>query len=333
MTEETIILIIIGSVAAMLFIGGGIISATMVIRPKVLLRRRMAQIGVIDGPGQSERVESRRQKRIQEKVKQLASKGEKKGFVEAIGEEILQAGFHISIQVYLFCGLCAGVLMAFFYLMAMNPETLTSTIIGGGAAFLIGLLLLPRLFLRIVAARRQKHFTKHFADAIDLIVRGIKSGLPVNECFTVVAREFDPPLGEEFRLLVEGQNLGMTLDELLARGLQRLPTPEYRFFAIVTQIQKQTGGNLADTLSNLSTVLRDRKKLRDKVQALSSEAKSSAIIIGSLPFFVSGFLSVINPEYLMLLFTTSAGNWILYIDAFWLFCGIMVMRQMINFKV
>ena len=137
-------------------------------------------------------------------------------------------------------------------------------------------------------------------------------------------------MGEEFRLIVEGR---LTLEDLMDRGLKRVPTSEYKFFAIVTQIQKQTGGNLGDTLSNLSSVLRERKKMKAKVQSMSSEAKSSAAIIGSLPFLVAGFLSVVNPEYLMLLFTDSMGHWMLGIGAFWLACGIAVMHNMINFKI
>ncbi len=195
------------------------------------------------------------------------------------------------------------------------------------------MLLVPRFIIKSMAKRRQKQFTANFADAIDLIVRGIKSGLPVNECFNVVAREFNPPLGEEFRLMVEGQNLGMTLDDLMDKGIERLPTAEYKFFAIVLQIQRQTGGNLADTLGNLSSVLRQRKQLRDKVQAMASEAKASAMIIGSLPWFVTGVLSVVNPEYLLLLWTEPAGNVMLGVGACWLTLGITVMRKMINFKI
>ncbi len=327
MDEQTIVFIVIGSAVALVSLGGLYIGAAMLIRPKMLLRKRMSQIGVIGDGATSERADSRRQKRIQEKVKQLDEKGEKKGYMDGIREDILQAGLEISVQAYLFMSLIVGLISAFFYLMGgFNP-------IGALPVALIGALGLPKFTLKSMASRRQKLFTKHFAEAVDLIVRGIRSGLPVNECLNIVAREFDPPLGEEFRLLVEGQNLGLTLEDLLGRGLKRLPTSEYRFFSIVTQIQKKTGGNLADTLSNLSGVLRDRKKLRDKVQALSSEAKSSAAIIGSLPFFVSGFLSIINPDYLMLLFITDIGNYMLAGGAFWMFTGIMVMRKMINFKV
>ena len=327
MSEETIIYVVIGSVAAMLILGGMIITATMIIRPRVLLRQRMNQIGVIGTGATSERADGRRQRRIQEKVKQLEQKGAKKSPLDVIRGEIIQAGLDVSITVYFIFSMGLGVLGAFGYMLTgLQP-------LGAIAVFLIGGLLVPKLVLKSMAKSRQAKFTSHFADAMDLIVRGIRSGLPINECFNVVAREYDPPLGEEFRLLVEGQNLGMTLDDLMAKGIERLPTAEYKFFSIVIQIQRQTGGNLADTLSNLSTVLRERKKMRDKAQAMASEAKASAMIIGSLPFCVAGLLSVVNPEYLMLLFTETTGNILLGIGAFWMTMGSLVMKKMINFSM
>lgn len=325
--QQTIIFVVIGAVVAMLTLGGAIIGAVYIIRPKVLLRRRLADIGVIGDGGASEKAESRRQRRIQEKVKQLEQKGNKSTGLEAIRELLLQAGLEIGLGTYFVASAVVGVIATFGYLLAGLPP------LGAIAVLPIGAFLVPRLAIGAMASRRQKKFTAEFADAIDLIVRGIRSGLPINECFTVVAREFDPPLGEEFRLLVEGQNLGMTIDDLMAKGIRRLPTAEYKFFAIVTQIQRQTGGNLAETLSNLSNVLRERKKMRDKAQAMASEAKSSAMIIGSLPFAVGGLLSVVNPDYLMLLFTTETGNYLLAFGAFWMTCGSLVMRKMINFKM
>lgn len=326
-SQETIIYIVIGAVAAMLILGGVIIGAVFIIRPKVLLRKRMNQIGIIGDSGASDKAESRRQKRIQEKVKQLEQKSRKQSRLEALRSQIMQAGLDISLSTYFVMSAVVGVLAMFGYLLSGLPP------LGAIPVLLIGALLVPKLLLGSMADRRQQKFTRHFADAVDLIVRGIRSGLPINECFRVVAREFEPPLGEEFRLLVEGQNLGWTIDDLMARGIQRLPTAEYKFFAIVTQIQRQTGGNLAETLSNLSTVLRERKKMRDKAQAMASEAKASAMIIGSLPFAVAGILSVVNPAYLMLLFTEKTGNYLLGLGAFWMTCGSLVMRKMINFKM
>ena len=133
--------------------------------------------------------------------------------------------------------------------------------------------------------------------------------------------------------MVEGQNLGMNMDDLLAKGIERIPTSEYKFFAIVLEIQRQTGGNLAETLAGLSSVLRERKKMRDKAQAMASEATASAAIIGSLPFAVGTLLSVVNPDYLMVLFTEKTGKMLVAFGLFWMFLGSMVMKKMINFKM
>ena len=325
--QQTIIVVIIGAVLAMLMIGGAIIGATFIIRPKVLLRKRMNQIGMIGDGGASDKAEGRRQRRIQEKVKQLKEKGGDKGFADRVADQLLQAGLDITVSAYFVISAVIGVVAVLGYLLSGLPP------IGALAALPIGAFLVPKMVIGSLANGRQKKFTANFADAMDLIVRGIRSGLPINECFTVVAREFDPPLGEEFRLLVEGQNLGLTIDDLMAKGIERLPTAEYKFFAIVIQIQRQTGGNLADTLDNLSTVLRERKRMRDKAQAMAAEAKASSMIIGSLPFAVAGLLSVVNPDYLMLLFTERTGNILLGIGAFWMTLGSLVMKKMINFKM
>ena len=330
MIDQQIILMIIGgSALAMLLLGGGIIGLFLYNRPKVLRRRRIEQIGHLNSGknGASDKAETRRQKRIREKVKQLEDSGDKKSRIDAIRELILQAGLNLNVSTYFIISGVVGVFSAFGALAGGLPLYQAALVSSFGG------LLLPKYVLKKMAKNRQKKFTKHFADAIDLIVRGIRSGLPINECFSVVAREFDPPLGEEFRLLVEGQNLGLTIEDLMAKGILRLPTAEYKFFAIVIQIQRQTGGNLAETLANLSSVLRERKKMRDKAQAMASEAKASAGIIGSLPFVVGTLLSIVNPEYIATLFTTETGNMLIAGGLFWMFCGTMAMRRMINFDM
>jgi len=330
LSPETIIWITVAATVAMIVIGGAFIGVTMIIRPKVLLRQRMNQIGVIgDGAasGSSDKAESRRAKRIQDKIKQLEQNKKKSSGLAAVRLELLQAGLDTTVGTYFTISAVVGVVTALAYLVSGNAPW------GAIPAALVGGLLVPKLVIKMKAGKRQKKFTKDFAEATDLIVRGIRSGLPVNECFNVVAREFEAPLGEEFRLLVEGQNLGMTMDDLLARGIERLPTSEYKFFAIVIQIQRQTGGNLAETLAGLSSVLRDRKKMRDKARAMASEATASAGIIGSLPFAVGTLLSVVNPDYLMVLFTRDTGQYMVAFGLFWMFLGSMVMRKMINFKM
>jgi tight adherence protein B len=165
------------------------------------------------------------------------------------------------------------------------------------------------------------------------VIRGIRSGLPLGECLMVIGREMREPVAGEFRMVTEGIRLGMTMEEALKRLWERVPTPEVRFFAVVIGIQQQTGGNLAETLSKLSEMLRARKRMRDKVQAMSTEAKTSAGIIGSLPILVGLALTFVATDYIALLFTHSLGNWILAGGAGVMSLGVLVMRQMINFEI
>ena len=179
--------------------------------------------------------------------------------------------------------------------------------------------------------KRQKEFTNHFTGAIDILVRGTRSGLPINECLVIIGRESPNPVGEIFQDIVEGQRLGLSVTDLIDRGLERMPTPEFNFFSIVLVIQQQTGGSLADTLEGLSNLLRERKKLSDKIRALSSEAKASAAIIGSLPFFLGLVMTLINPTFLEPLFTETVGNIMLGGGLLWMAAGVFVMSKMIDF--
>jgi len=191
---------------------------------------------------------------------------------------------------------------------------------------------LPRWALNYLTARRQKRFTREFAGAIDVIVRSVRSGLPTNEALRIVARETPDPVGSEFTRLVDGLKVGVTLEQGLKKMHESMPTAEVGFFGIVMTIQAKSGGNLSEALSNLAFVLRDRKRLDGKIRAMSSEAKASAGIIGSLPPVVMGLVWLTTPAYINLLFTERAGNLMLAGCAFWMGIGIMVMRNMINFK-
>jgi tight adherence protein B len=200
-----------------------------------------------------------------------------------------------------------------------------------GAAFAAGFGL-PRWVVGMMAKARTKKFTEAFSDAIDIIVRGIKSGLPVHDCLKIIGKECPEPLAGEFRVLVENTGMGMSMDQALERMYERMPTNELRFFTIVLTIQAKTGGNLAEALGNLSTVLRGRKLMAEKIKALSAEAVASAFIIGSLPPGVIVLISVTAPTYMAPMFTDQRGHFMLMIAGFWMSVGIFVMRKMINFK-
>lgn len=328
LVDGNMLLVIIGSVMLVMTIGGIGLVYALAVRPQMKLKQRMSMIGALESAGVASNLgESRRQRRIHEKIQKLKDKGGEKSWTDQIRLSMLRAGFQVSLTHYFVGSAAMGIVAAFLYLIAGMPA------IGVLPVALTGAVGLPKLILKFIAAKRRKKFTSHFADAVDVVVRGIRSGLPVSECMNIIAREFEDPLGEEFRMIIEGERLGLTIEEILRRGLERMPTSEFKFFSIVLQIQRQTGGNLADTLGNLSSVLRARKSMRDKVQALASEAKSSAGIIGSLPFFVAGMLSILNPDYLMLLFTETMGNYMLIGGFIWMGLGVTVMAKMINFEV
>jgi tight adherence protein B len=198
-------------------------------------------------------------------------------------------------------------------------------------AFSVGLGL-PRWVLGFLKGRREKAFTAEFANAIDVIVRSVRSGLPTNEALRIVARELPDPVGSEFNTLCEGLKVGVTLDQGVKKMLENMPTPEVNFFGIVMTIQQKSGGNLSEALGNLAGVLRDRKRLQGKIKAMSSEAKASAGIIGALPPGVMGIVYLTTPAYITLLFTERMGNLMLAGCVIWMSIGIGVMRKMINFK-
>ncbi len=201
------------------------------------------------------------------------------------------------------------------------------------AGGIVGGLGLPRWFIMLARGRRMKKFTSEFANSIDVIVRGIKTGLPLNECLKIIANEAPEPICTEFHELVESQTLGVTLEDALKRMYQRMPLQEVNFFAVVLAIQQKTGGNLAEALSNLSGVLRSRKLMREKIAALSSEAKASALIIGSLPPGVMAMVYVTTPDYMSLMFTDNLGRMMLMGGLMWMGTGIFVMKKMVSFKI
>ncbi len=193
--------------------------------------------------------------------------------------------------------------------------------------------MLPKKFVNFKIGRLQKRFIAHFPDALDVLVRGVRTGLPINEGMRLVAREMPEPVSTEFQLLTDATSVGVTLEDALARMFNRMPLPEVNFFNIVLAIQKQTGGNLSEALGNLSNTLRERKKLKQKIKALSSEAKASAMIIGSLPFLLATVLFAVAPDYLGLLFTTTMGHMMLGGGLFWMSCGVFMMYTMIDIEI
>lgn len=245
----------------------------------------------------------------------------------SISARLQQAGLGISVRTFWVVSAVFGV-VAFGLVMILGQ----SPLIALGLAFAAGLGL-PRWIVGFVAGRRIKKFTSDFPDAMDIIVRGIRSGLPVHDSLRVIAQESPEPLASQFHRLVESIGMGVSVDQALEKMHENMPTSEVRFFAIVLAIQQKTGGNLAEALSNLSTVIRARKLMREKVKALSGEAVASAVIIGSLPPAVAGLISITAPDYMRPLFTDPRGHMMLMVGAVWMTLGVLSMRKMINFKM
>ncbi len=223
-------------------------------------------------------------------------------------------------------GFSRALLAGLFAAVAFGLGALPSAGFGLGAA-----LLAPNLIVNHKRKRRLARFTAELPDALDVIVRGVKSGLPLSDCLKSIAAEAPEPIRAEFKAIVDDHTMGMPLAEAAARLPERVPVSEATFFAIVIAIQSRSGGSLSEALGNLSRVVRERKKMANKIKAMSSEAKASAMIIGALPFLVAGALAVISPDYIALLFTDLVGNIILAISGFWMLIGILVMRKMIAF--
>jgi Flp pilus assembly protein TadB len=216
------------------------------------------------------------------------------------------------------------------YHVAVTRDLFSSFLAALGLGFAAGFGL-PRWLLNYLKKRREKNFLKALPDAVDVIVRGIKAGLPLFDSIKVVAADAPEPLRSEFYAIIETQAIGMPLGEACARMYERMPVPEANFFGIVVAIQQKSGGNLSEALGNLSKVLRDRKKMAEKIQAMSMEAKASAAIIGSLPPIVMLLVYLSTPDYISLLWTHPTGRLMLAASAIWMSCGIYVMKRMINF--
>ena len=238
---------------------------------------------------------------------------------------IAQAGLTWSKRRYL---ITSAILGALGFLLALG---LDAGLIGAAGVAFAGGFGLPTWILKFLKKRREANFLKNFPDAVDVIVRGIKAGLPLLDSIRVIVNDSPEPICSEFRMIVETQSFGLPLGEACAKLYERIPVAEANFFGIVISIQQKAGGNLSEALGNLSRVLRDRKKMKAKIQAMSMEAKASAAIIGSLPPGVMTLVWITSPAYIELLWTDPMGRMMLAASATWMFMGIMVMRKMINF--
>lgn len=238
---------------------------------------------------------------------------------------IIQAGLTWTKRRFFLISAVAGAATGLLAWLA------TDNLYAGLGGLFVGGLGLPRWYLGFRKKRRLKRFTNELPTAIDVIVRGIRSGLPLNDCIRIVAKEVQEPVRSEFRAIVEGMALGLPVGEAVSKLYERVPVPESNFFAIVVTIQSKSGGNLSEALGNLSRVLRERKKMTGKITAMSMEAKASAAIIAALPFIVAILTYLSSPEYIELLWLTFVGKAVLVISAMWMLLGVFIMKKMISF--
>ncbi|MBR1156470.1 type II secretion system F family protein [Bradyrhizobium sp. JYMT SZCCT0428] len=273
---------------------------------------------------QADKNQRSRREQVEGSLKDLESRRLKEKSIP-LSTRITQAGLSWSTQKF---WIISGVLAAVAGFAAFS--------VGGGVLGALGMAFgagfgLPRWLLGYLKKKREKAFLKALPDAVDVIVRGIKAGLPLFESIKVVAADSPEPLRSEFLAIIETQTIGMPLGEACARLYERMPVPEANFFGIVIAIQQKSGGNLSEALGNLSKVLRDRKKMAEKIQAMSMEAKASAAIIGSLPPVVMVLVWITTPEYISLLWTDRLGQFMLVCCVGWMTIGVLVMKKMINF--
>ncbi len=288
------------------------------------------RLGRLLDPGKAveERNTAGRKKSIQDAFKEFEAKQaarDKRTKTPPLALRLTQAGLDWNRRTYVLfsVGLAVGAALLMFMISG-------SVVVAAGGG-VIGFLGLPNWIVDKLRQRRQKAFLEELPTAVDLIVRGIRSGLPLGDCLRMVSSETKEPVKGEFRQIIEAQHLGMPVGDACMKLFERMPVQEANFFGIVIAIQQKAGGNLSEALGNLSKVLRDRKRMKAKITAMSMEAKSSAAIIGSLPIVVAGLVYLTSPSYIMLLFRTTAGNVIVVGGLIYMLLGIMVMKKMIDF--
>lgn len=302
--------------------------------------KRMKAVAGADGgsgkrPSRADGATATRRRQVQDNLKNLsADQRASRRRLATTGARLGQAGLSIGPLTFWIISLTFGLTMTLLVILSGFEVTLipfSRYLIVGGVA-IICMFGLPRWIVGFLISGRQKKFTAQFTDALEVMVRGIRSGLRLGECLQIVARESQEPLRSEFLSLTDNMAMGSTVDAAIGRLYTRIPLPEVNFFQIVLAIQGRSGGNLTEALANLAGVLRARRLMKEKIKALSSEAVASASIIGCLPPGVMVLVYFSTPKYITLLFTTALGNLYLVIGAVTMSVGIFVMKKMVSFK-
>lgn len=323
MSTIQFLLVIAGTLAA-LTLGYAMISGPS---PAKASQRRLQQVRFRHSQSTDTKVESQFKKAIAARKPKIQRVAGSTSRIDALAIRLDRTGKRWSLAQYAYTSL--GLALAVTVLLYLRTGALPLSL-AVGVLFGAGL---PHMCVGRLVTKRTNQFNAKFPDAIELLVRGLRSGLPVTETLAVVAQEVSGPVGEEFKSVVERIKIGRTMEEALQVTADRLGIPEFNFFCITLAIQRETGGNLAETLSNLSDVLRKRGQMKLKIRAMSSESKASAYIVGALPFIVFGMIWWINPEYIGGFFTedrlivAGLGGMV------WMSIGVFIMAQMVSFEI
>jgi len=322
--------IIIGFIVV--FLTGGVILSIVLAQKQQRRERVLAIISSVSSGGakgeESNKMMAKQKADLARKLKEASNEEkEKRKDRTSIRELMQQAGIEAPVSQFWAGSVIFTVVVGALLMLTHWP---------GIAKFFIlvtAFFGVPKWFLKKKAASRQKKFLKEFADALDAMARLLQAGMPMSEAIAMTSREFHGPLREEMLRVYDNQKIGVAIGEAALMMARRVPLPEVQMFATALQIQSETGSSLSEVLYNLSNVIRARFRLRRKVQALSSEAKSSAAIIGALPLLVMGALWLARPDYIGLLFSKPTGHIMLGGSAFWMSIGVIMMKQMINFRI
>lgn len=283
--------------------------------------RTRGQEGVPGGEELKLRKDGGDRKKLDQMVRRFVPKP------DMLRQRLQRTGRSISLGAFgIACGVVA--LIAFAVILILGFSFLIALPLG-----MLAGMWLPFMVIVYLGRRRAGKFMQLFPEAVGLMVRGLKSGLPITETFQIVAAEIGDPVGLEFRQVTDQIRLGHPPEQALLDAAQRVGVPELKFLTVTLSIQRETGGNLAESLENLDNILRRRRQMKLKIKAMSSEARASAMIIGALPFIMLALLSVVNHSYIMVLFTTERGHHFLEFGACMMTTGVLVMTKMVKFEI
>jgi tight adherence protein B len=315
------------SPAALIIVASVVVAAIVLLYPIIAGEGESEKRVKVISAGRASRLEQdpQRRKNVADSLKLVDERQAKKKIT--LEGKIGQAGLDWTKgKFFIFSGVLAVIT---WFIVLLISLSFTFSLLG----LLIGGIGLPQWYLAYRKKKRLADFIEAFPSALDIIIRGVKAGLPLGECLKIISNESPEPLRSEFRYVIEAQQMGLTLMEATQRLAERTPCAESHFFSIALGIQQKSGGNISETLANLSRVLRERKKMKMKIKAMSTEATASAAIIACMPPGVALMVYLSNPDYISLLWTTSTGQITLLISGTWMLFGVLVMRKMINFEV